>query len=347
MFRKTTAKLLLTTTLVIAILNTVDSPHLNNSQLSWLNLEQTAQARSTGGRSGGGSFSRGSSGSSSSGRSSSGSRSRPSQSNSRSRTPSYSSPSTSSSTYSSGGYSTGGVNSNPMGTAIFFGILFFGVSGIIVFAVVSSVLKGMFNVATSSNSPGTYSRERDNDIVTISQLQVALLASATGVQSGLSELSLGVDTSTESGLRELLQESVLILLRHSEYWSHALVNSEKIQIEQAESRFSQLSLEQRSKLSEETLTNIKGRVQQRNGVTPEAESAMYIVVTLLVGTAHDHPLFDNVKTIESLKTALEALATTPDDYLLKFELIWSPQTETDSLTYDEFITEYTQMVQLI
>ncbi len=34
------------------------------------------------------------------------------------------------------------------------------------------------------------------------------------------------------------------------------------------------------------------------------------------------------------------------DYLMMFELIWSPQVETDSLTYDELLTEYTNMAQI-
>ncbi|CCQ60323.1 Long-chain-fatty-acid--CoA ligase [Crocosphaera watsonii WH 0401] len=42
-----------------------------------------------------------------------------------------------------------------------------------------------------------------------------------------------------------------------------------------------------------------------------------------------------------------ALGSMPSDYLLKFELMWSPQTENDSLTYDEFISEYSNMIDLI
>ena len=73
---------------------------------------------------------------------------------------------------------------------------------------------------------------------------------------------------------------------------------------------------------------------------------MYIVVTLLVGTAHDKPLFQQIRTPDDLKEALNSLGSMPSDYLLKFELIWSPQKENDSLTYDEFILEYTNMVEL-
>ena len=199
----------------------------------------------------------------------------------------------------------------------------------------------------NNNNSTAYSRERDNDTVTISRLQIALLALATDVQSGLTELSLRVDTSTEEGLKELLQESVLILLRNSEYWTHHVNSSQKINIDQAEAKFNSLSLEERSKLSSETLSNMEGNIRQKSVISPDDESAMYIVVTLLVGTAHDKPLFEDIRTPDDLKQALNNLGSMPSDYLLKFELIWSPQTENDSLTYDEFILEYTNMMELV
>ncbi|MDJ0582623.1 DUF1517 domain-containing protein [Crocosphaera sp.] len=58
-------------------------------------------------------------------------------------------------------------------------------------------------------------------------------------------------------------------------------------------------------------------------------------------------LFENIRTPDDLKQTLNSLGSIPSDYLLKFELIWSPQTEKDSLTYDEFILEYTNMMELI
>ena len=183
-----TTKLFLTTVAAIATINTIETPQIPNTSNSWLTIETKAQARSSGGRSGGGSFSRGSNGSRSSGRSfsrssssSSGSRSR-GRSSTRSR--SYnSSPNYSSSTtyYSSGGgYSDGGRGVS---------VLFFGITVIVIFAIVSSILKAILGSNNNENASGNYNREIDNDIVTISQLQIALLASATDVQTGLSELS--------------------------------------------------------------------------------------------------------------------------------------------------------------
>ena len=71
------------------------------------------------------------------------------------------------------------------------------------------------------------------------------------------------------------------------------------------------------------------------------------MVTLLLGTADDRALFAKVHSIEELQEILEKLASIRDDYLMKFELLWSPQVENDSLTYDELLTEYTDMIQII
>ena len=75
--------------------------------------------------------------------------------------------------------------------------------------------------------------------------------------------------------------------------------------------------------------------------------ASYIVVTLIIGTAHDRPLWDKITTIDELQKALESLASIRQDYLMVFELLWSPQSEEDSLTNDELLLEYTDMIQLI
>jgi uncharacterized membrane protein len=79
----------------------------------------------------------------------------------------------------------------------------------------------------------------------------------------------------------------------------------------------------------------------------ENEPGSYIVVTLLIGTESDRPLFGNIYSTSELKQVLERVAATPPEYLSKFELLWTPQVETESLTYDEMLTEYTNMMQLV
>jgi uncharacterized membrane protein len=187
-----------------------------------------------------------------------------------------------------------------------------------------------------------------NDTFTVSKLQVALLAQAREVQARLTELTLEVDTDTPEGLMALIQESALALMRTPENWTHVSSSSQSVHRDKAEELFNKLSLEERTKFSEETLVNVRGRVSQRSEAiaSPDKDPSAYIVVTLLIGTEHDQPLFGDIRNTQELSQALEAIASTPSSHLLVFELLWSPQADTDSLTYDELLMEYSNMIQI-
>jgi uncharacterized membrane protein len=349
MLRKINYKFLFATALSFTILNGIDLPPSFSSLESLTGISTKATAKSSGGRSGGGSFSRPSSSGSRSSGSSSGSRSSGSSSGSSGSSyrssPRYGGGGNTviiapggGTTYSEG-YSDGG------GTLVMFLVL--GFFGLIALILVASWLLSLGGESTDG-AIATSADELENDTVTVSKLQVALLAQTKGLQSELSQLSLNVDTDTPEGLSELLQESALILLRNSESWSHVLASSESIHIDNAEAAFNQLSMKERSKFSAETLTNVRGSIRRKAAVIPglEEDPGAYIVVTLLVGAANDNPLFEDVRSADALKEALEKVASLPADYLMKFELMWSPQVEEDSLTYEELLTEYTNMVQM-
>jgi uncharacterized membrane protein len=339
MLGKINFKFLFATALSFALINGVELQIPNSELGTWVNIGDEAFAKSSGGRGGGGSFR----GGSRSGGSNSGSRSN------------------GDSGYRSGGntviiapggggyYGTGG-GFLPM--LLILGLFGIPALGLIAFFLLSNRHQSAsygHDLSLSNNGFSSQNNEQDNDIVTVSKLQVALFAHTKGLQSQLSKLTLQVDTSTPEGLFELLQESALVLLRNPENWSHVLASSETLSIDKADSLFNQLSLQERSKFNAETLTNVKGTIKQHEAVIPglEEDPAAYIVVTLLVGTADDKPLFKEVRSAEALKAALERVASVPPEYLFAFELLWSPQVEEDSLTYDELLTEYTDMVQIV
>ena len=201
---------------------------------------------------------------------------------------------------------------------------------------------------SGGGSANKIARERDNDRVTVSLLQVALSSAAENIQQELSELSLETDTDTESGLVTLMQESALILLRHEIAWTHVLSSSHSLEIERAESAFDKLSIAERSKFSSETLSNVDGNLKTRSAtaVNTEGEFADYVVVTLILGTADDRPLFDKINTEATLKEELLQLASMRDDYLMKFELLWTPQTADRYLTAEELLLEYSSIIPL-
>lgn len=189
--------------------------------------------------------------------------------------------------------------------------------------------------------------ELENDIVTVSKLQVALQSSASSLQSELSKLTLEADTETIQGLKKLLEDAVVALLRNAEHWTHVFGSSETIsKREAAEVVFNRLSIEERSKFSAETLSNIDGKIRTRDVVEPEENKgdAAYIVVTLLVGTADDRPLFASIDSAGEMQEVLKNVAAMQLDYLMVFELLWSPQVESDTLTQGELAAEYGELV---
>lgn len=326
---------------------------LSNSGLS-LTLGEAALSRSTGGRSGGGSFDAAPSRPSRSDRPSSSSNRRPTSVDDYPGmpydTPSrpYSRPNTyPRSSYPDyptvyppvavpvpSGYSSGSDD----GGLIFFGFVVL----IIVSSVVLANRRGNQGV-TSANT----SEEVGNDRVTLSKVQVALLTDGSTIQADLTQASLAADTSTREGLQSLLQESALALLRRPENWSHALVSSETIARQNAQPLFNQLSIAERAKLSAETLVNVGGKISRKTWQpNPDEGPASYVVVTLLVGSEHDQTLFTQPHSAPDLQAILTQLASLSSEYLLVFEVIWSPQEASDTLTRDEFMEEYADMVQL-
>lgn len=96
-----------------------------------------------------------------------------------------------------------------------------------------------------------------------------------------------------------------------------------------------------------TLVNMGGEVQRRampGG--PSGEVASHIVVTLLLGTADDRPLFSTVNSAADLKAVLQRLGSISPAYLLVYELLWTPQNPSDSLSGDELIANYPDLVTL-
>lgn len=202
---------------------------------------------------------------------------------------------------------------------------------------------------SSGYHASTVDGELHNDTVTVTKLQVALLAQARHVQEQLSTLTANTNAQSRQGLAEVLRESVLALLRSPENWTHVQVSSQTVNSRPEASRlFEQLSVEERSKFNAETLVNVGGQIR-RQAVRAEAngDPAAYIVVTLLIGTADDRPLFDqNIYSADDLRAALQKLGGITPEYLLIFELLWSPQDPSDSLSRDELLSQYPNLVQI-
>lgn len=244
-----------------------------------------------------------------------------------------------------GGYPGGGI---AIGGDV--GLLFLlAVLGFTVLPLITNLMRLGVNRSGQGIQVVNSGNELTNDVVTITQLQVALLSQARELQTELETIAARSDIDTKPGLNRLLQETVLALLRSPEYWSYAKVTDQTIRSRaQASQVFEQLSITERSKFSRETLVNVGGQVsRQTYQPKPDADPAAYIVVTLIVGTADDQPLITQpIHSASDLQAALRRLGGVTPDYLLVYELLWAPQAASDRLSYDQMLAAYPDLTQI-
>ncbi|AFY68087.1 DUF1517 domain-containing protein [Geitlerinema sp. PCC 7407] len=258
------------------------------------------------------------------------------------------------SAYPGGGFGGG------FGFPFFFPMPFFGIGGgfgglftiLIVIAIANFLMRSFRNFSEGGETMGYSS----NPSVSVAKLQVGLLAQARDLQADLDRVSRTANTSTSEGLTQVLQETSLALLRHPEYWVYGASESQQARLETAEAQFNRLSLAERSKFSEETLSNVNNQLRQaerraalpvverdgeifvRADLNPEGPGE-YIVVTLLVGTQGKLDL-PTINGADDLRQALRKIGAVGSDQLLAVEVLWTPQADGDVLTTDDLLAEY-------
>jgi uncharacterized membrane protein len=176
--------------------------------------------------------------------------------------------------------------------------------------------------------------------------QLALLSTARSLQRELQTYANAATTDTMAGLAAGLQDAVMALMRHSQYWRYGAVQVQHAAtLDDAERAFNQAVSQERGKLSAELTVNIDGIRRQPSA--PEAASSsevgQYLVVTLIVATGY--PDFTSYQTpsLKDIETTLQRLGNLLTSDLLALEVIWSPENPDDALTEDELIAEYPEL----
>ncbi|MEO1093796.1 MAG: DUF1517 domain-containing protein [Cyanobacteria bacterium J06638_28] len=246
---------------------------------------------------------------------------------------------------SGGGYYPGGGFGFP------FLIPFFGFGGgfgglfsiLLVIGLANFLMRTLRNVGVDGGEGGI-----ENPSVAVAKLQIGLLAEARSLQDDLNRMALSADTSSSTGLTQVLQEATLSLLRHPEYWQYATASTQSTRLLSAEQSFNQLVLAERSKFSGETLSNVNNRLQQASdqvkltGKGELAESGQYIVASVIVATKGKLNL-PKVSSTQDVRQALSQLGAVSSDRLLAVEVLWSPQASGETLTSDEMVAEYPEL----
>ncbi|MBD2694023.1 DUF1517 domain-containing protein [Anabaena catenula] len=225
---------------------------------------------------------------------------------------------------------------------------FGGLFGILIFFAIANFLVQSFRRVSSGE--GEEVSYNSNPGVSVTRLQVGLLAQARGLQTELNQIAEKADTNTPEGRTEILQEASLALLRHPEYWVYAGGGSQQVKLNAAESQFNRLSLAERSKFSEETLSNVNnqlksvlakelpGEVDNPTRLISEGPGE-YLIVTLLAATLGKFEI-PQINSADDLRQALRQIGSLPGEQLLALEVLWTPQAEGDTLTSDDLFAEY-------
>ena len=251
-----------------------------------------------------------------------------------------------------GGYRSPGYGYGGGGFGFPFLLPFVGYGGgdlfsiLIFFAIASFLVRSFQNAGV-----GTGESYGGSSKVSVAEVQVGLLANARELQPELNRLALTADTSTASGRATVLQEATLALLRHPEYWVYGATNSERASLEAAEAKFNQFSLTERSKFTDETLSNVNsvidndsqkalgGETQDGAIQLKEGDSGEYIVATVIVGATGNLDL-PKINGTDDLRQALQQIGGLGSDRLLAVEILWTPQAEGDTLSSDDILAYY-------
>lgn len=197
--------------------------------------------------------------------------------------------------------------------------------------------------------PQTQIEELANEVVTVSFLQVALQSEAQSLQLLLNEVALRADTTTIEGLLALLQQVARALLDYSRCWTHVAASSQTLNtIAAGEALYNQLLSQERAKFSAETLTNVNGVITRQPPAiaTLQTTEPAYYVISLLLGTADDQPLFGDIYSASVLRDVLDDIRMMQTRYLMVFDVLWSPQDQRESLTEGDLSTEYPSLVRI-
>jgi uncharacterized membrane protein len=187
------------------------------------------------------------------------------------------------------------------------------------------------------------------DRYAVVKCQLALLSTARSLQRELQTFANSATTDTMAGLGAALQDAVMALMRHSDYWRYGVVQvHHTATLDDAERAFNRVVGQERAKLSEELTVNIDGvrRQASRSARAPSNEVGRYLVVTLIVATGYPEFTAYPTPSSKDIESTLQRLATLLTSDLLAVEVMWAPENPDDSLTEDELIAEYHELSPL-
>ena len=249
-----------------------------------------------------------------------------------------------------GGYGGGGFGFPFLIPFFGFGGGFGGLFSIFIFIAIANFLVRSFQSAAAGGEQAVGAGRMG---VSVGRVQVGLLAEGRSLQDDLDRIAQSADTGSAEGRAQVLQEATLALLRHPEYWAYGAAETTRSGMESAEAQFNQWAIAERSKFTEETLSNYNNQLSGKSApaiasgetvdgeIVPQEGQAPgeYIVVTLVVGTTGKLEL-PKVNSSQDLRQAISRLGSVGPEQLLAVEVLWTPQAKGDTLSTDDMLANY-------
>ncbi len=242
-----------------------------------------------------------------------------------------------------GGYGFGG------GFGLFGTLLGLMVAGL----VVTSVVRAVRASRGVTSSAGTWDDDGGEVMAMpgrayLYKLQLALGRSARGIQERLADFATEGDTSTESGLAALLQQTALELLREKDAIRYASAEARgPMNLTNAETAMNGVTLAERSRFQVERVRVADGHVSRSSVAAEEGKEVLeLVVVTLVAATRVPLERFGALESEEHLASLLTELGGVAPDGILGLEVIWTPADPDDSMTETDVMTTYPELRSL-
>lgn len=180
------------------------------------------------------------------------------------------------------------------------------------------------------------------------KVQLGLGRSGRGVQKRLEEFASSGDTSSESGLAELLRQTALELMREKESIRYGLLEpGGPFSLTNGEAKMTGAATAERSRYQVERVRGADGNVRRSDATATVGKEALeFLVVTVLVASRYPIDGLQKLDDRKGLDQVLSNLGAVPASALLGLEVIWTPADPDDSLTETDLMTTYPELRSL-
>ncbi|EKX43801.1 hypothetical protein GUITHDRAFT_110255 [Guillardia theta CCMP2712] len=190
--------------------------------------------------------------------------------------------------------------------------------------------------------------------INIAKVQVAVCCDNRGPNSLLgtvARLARDCDSRSQRSMASLVSDVSLALLRREVDWVSAAVETKTVKdITEGENIFSQMSFTERAKVERETFNLVAGKdkSEARSSETKLEDIGKSTMAVITMVVAMEGKKLPEIRDSKSLKEALMSLGTEAlnEDSLVAAELLWVPEEPWESLTADDVILEYPNLLSL-